>query len=318
MHVLTFNSHQPYIHLLADSLPWTFGVVTPRLATGRVKDWDVRIRPLLGNIRLYRSVEVALLDSSWDWVLTHNANDLIDSSTISLPKVFLVHGTLSGRIVQDGANIDRKAYVANLRRLLEVYKCSVVYISELKERDWGIPGEIIKTAVNPAHYGGYRGDHAAVLQVSNHLKERGAMLGWEIHREVCGALPSIVLGDNPGLPDSRMSDSWEDLKEQYRSCRVYLHTALYPHEDGYNLAVLEAMATGMPIATIEHPTSPIDDGVEGVVAGSAAALRGKVIRLLDNPHEAASLGRSARRKLETAFPLSEFRSAWQELASRLV
>lgn len=317
MRVLTFNSHQPYIHLLADSFPWTFGVVTPRLASGRIKSWDSRIRPMLDNIRLYQSLEAAFQESSWDWILTHNVNDLLDSRELSLPKVFLVHGTLSGRILQDGGGINREQYLSRLRELLIAYKCRVVYISELKQRDWGIPGEVIRTAINPSHYGGYRGDRAAMLQVCNHLRERGAMLGWEIHQEVCHDIPSVVLGDNPGLPGSRMADSWEDLKEHYRSCRVYLHTALYPYEDGYNLAMLEAMATGMPIAVVERPASPIQDGVQGVVAANAAELRRKVLELLDNPSEAARMGSAAREKLEEAFVHQDFQSAWKRLAATL-
>lgn len=181
----------------------------------------------------------------------------------------------------------------------------------------GLPGEVIRTAINPMHYGGYRGDHCAILQVSNHFKERGAMLGWDVHQEVCRDLPSMVLGDNPHLPGSKVAESWDNLKDHYRAYRAYLHTALYPYEDGYNLALLEAMATGMPIATLDHPTSPIEDGVQGVVAAGAADLRRKVLGLLEDPSEAARMGAAARSKLEQTFPLRDFRTAWEKLASTL-
>jgi glycosyltransferase involved in cell wall biosynthesis len=317
LRVLTFNSHQPYLHLLAAALPWTLGVVTPRLPSGSVRDWDPRIRPLPSNIRLYTSVREALQDAHWDWILTHNVNDLIDVREIKIPKAFLVHGTLSGRILQDRTSIDRSIYVRNLQYLLAAGNSRVVYISELKRQDWGMPGEVIRPGIDIHNYGGYRGNICAILQVCNHLKERGPITGWDAHLEVCRDLPHIVLGNNKSLPLSRIANSWEDLKEQMRSYRVYLYTPVYPYEDGYNLALLEAMATGMPIATLHHGPSPVHDGTEGITATTAGELRGKIIRLLDDPGEAARLGHGARIRVEKEFPLSEFQRAWQSFADRL-
>lgn len=318
MRVLTFNSHQPYIHLLATSLPWTIGVVLPRLPSGKVKSWDSRIRPLPDNVRLYASLNDAFKGSSWDWALAHNLHDLIDCRALRLPKVFLVHGTLSGRILQDRSTIDRAGYLGNLRLLLEADRCAVVYISRLKQEDWGIPGIVIRSAVDPSHYGGYHGAQSGILQVCNHLRARGEMLGWESHRTVCLGLPTLVLGENRGLSGSRVAECWDDLKDQYRSWRVYLFTAVFPHEDGYNLALLEAMATGMPIATVAHPTSPVRDGVEGIVGATAVELRERVIRLLSDPEEACRMGRLARATLEKEFPISQFRDSWQHLAKDLI
>lgn len=318
MHVLTFNSHQPYIHLLATSLPWTIGVVLPRPPSGKVKSWDNRIRPLPEKVRLYSSTDDALRDSSWHWVLAHNVHDLIDCRAIQLPTVFLVHGTLSGRILQDRSTIDRTSYLKSLRLLLDANRCAVVYISRLKQEDWGIPGTVIRSAVDPSQYGGYVGDQPGILQVCNHLRERGELLGWKTHRSVCRGLPTLVMGENCGLSGSRVAESWDDLKEQYRSWRVYLYTAVFPHEDGYNLALLEAMATGMPIATIAHPTSPVQDGVEGVVGSTAAELGERVIQLLNDPEEAHRMGCAARATLEREFPISQFRDSWQLLANNLI
>ncbi len=317
MRVLTFNSHQPYIHLLATSLPWTIGVVLPRLPSGKVKSWDSRIRPLPDNLRLYSSFDEACKSAPWDWVLTHNINDLIDCGNSRLPRVFVVHGTLSGRILQDRSAIERGSYLASLRLLLKANRCEVVYISRLKQDDWGIPGTVIQPGVNPSHYAGYQGARRGILQVCNHLRERGKMLGWENHRTVCLGIPTLVIGENDGLSGSRIADSWEDLKEQYRSWRVYLYTAVHPYEDGYNLAMLEAMATGMPIATIAHPTSPVRGGIEGAVGPTAAELRERVMTLLDDPEQARRMGEAARARVQTEFPISRFRDSWQNLASTL-
>jgi hypothetical protein len=273
---------------------------------------------LPSNIRLYSSVQEARQDHPWDWILAHNASDFIDVMEVKMPKAFLVHGTLSGRILQDRSNIDPSLYIRNLQSLLSARNCQVVYISELKRKDWGMPGDVITPGVDVHEYGGYQGTIRGILQVSNHLRDRGAITGWDTFQTVCRDLPHLVIGNNRTLSLSRMANGWDDLKEQLRSYRVYLYTPVYPYEDGYNLALLEAMATGMPIAALHHATSPIRDGSEGITASTAEELREKIIRLLDNPIEAANLGNQARIKVEKEFPISEFQRAWQAFADRLM
>jgi hypothetical protein len=303
---------------MATSLPWVFGIVAPRLPSGVAKNWDPKIRPLPDNARLYPSLKDAKEDGAWDLLLAHNINDLMDAREISIPKVFLIHGTLTGRILQDQSDIDRGLYLKNLQLLLAANGARVVYISELKRQDWGIAGDIIKPGIDGTLYGGYRGNIPGILQVCNHLKERGAMMGWNVHQAVCRNLPTLILGNNKNLPSSRMASNWDDLKEQLRSYRVYLYTPMHPYEDGYNLALLEAMATGMPVATLRHITSPIRDGSEGVVAETAEALRGKVMKLLEDPRKAEQMGKAAQIRAKQEFPQEAFRDAWQSFASRLV
>jgi glycosyltransferase involved in cell wall biosynthesis len=242
----------------------------------------------------------------------------MDSRSIPIPKAFLVHGTLSGRILQDRSNIDRTLYIRNLKILLKDCGARVIYISDLKRRDWGMPGDVIRPAVDIRQYGGYRGEIQGVLQVCNRLRERGAMMGWSVHEAVCQNIPNLVIGENPNLPCSRMSKDWEDLKEQLRSYRIYLYTPIYPYEDGYNLSLLEAMATGMPVASLKHCTSPIRDGLEGIVAATSEELRKKVFELLKNTEVARRLGAAARIRVEKEFAVSDFQNAWESMAVKLL
>jgi glycosyltransferase involved in cell wall biosynthesis len=269
-------------------------------------------------VRLFSSVGDAAAAESWNWLLLHNVNDLLDSKDLDLPRVFLVHGTLSGRLLQDRSDLDRSAYLGKLRVLLDRYRCRIVYISQLKHDDWGLGGSVIPPGIDASAYGGYRGDREGLLVVSNHIRERGAVLGWETFATVSEGFPYAILGRNEGLACSRVSRDWEDLKEQYRSWRVYLYTGVFPFEDGYNLALLEAMATGMPAATLAHPTTPVRDRIEGVVAQSAAELRERVATLLRSPEDAFRLGAGARRRVETEFPLGRFTAQWSELSGELL
>jgi glycosyltransferase involved in cell wall biosynthesis len=93
---------------------------------------------------------------------------------------------------------------------------------------------------------------------------------------------------------------------------------VYPYEDGYNLALLEAMATGMPVATLVNQTSPIRDGVEGITGIDAEDLRDKVMSLLDNPEAASVMGQSARARVAQMFPVSAFRESWESFACKLL
>ena len=84
------------------------------------------------------------------------------------------------------------------------------------------------------------------------------------------------------------------------------------------LALLEAMATGMPVATLQNETSPIRDGSEGVVGSSVEDLREKVVSLLDDPKSAIAMGNAARERVEIEFPIAAFAEGWQSFASRLL
>ena len=99
---------------------------------------------------------------------------------------------------------------------------------------------------------------------------------------------------------------------------MYLYTPVYPYEDGYNLALLEAMATGMPVAALTHATSPVRDEIEGVLASNGEVLRERICSLLDNPAEARKMGEAARARIEGEFAISRFKNTWQSFALRLI
>ncbi len=70
-------------------------------------------------------------------------------------------------------------------------------------------------------------------------------------------------------------------------------------------AVMEAMASGLPIVATAVGGVPelIADGETGrlVPAGSTTALAQALIDMLDQPAQAAELGRAARRRIEQKF-----------------
>ena len=102
-----------------------------------------------------------------------------------------------------------------------------------------------------------------------------------------------------------------------RGHRVYLHTARPPFEDGYNLAMLEAMATGVPVVTLAHPTSPIADRGNGLVGRSTLELRLALLELLEDAALAARLGAAGRETVRDRFPITAFRERWSALLDEI-
>lgn len=311
--ILTFNWHESYIHLLAKT-GYGFDVVE-RWKGGRY-GWIHEFRPVPPNCRLISEDEAksGLKSGIYDRVIAHNINDLLFVHEFPIPKVLVFHNKLSCEITLGGNVVNKEEYIKQIYQLFsETKNLTLVFISKAKRDDWGLNGEIILPGIDISEYGGYRGSIKRVLRVGNGLKARDIMLGFTVQDRLLDGINSTIVGLNPDIHGSRIPGDWEDFKEFMRSHRVYLNTTLYPYEDGYNLAMLEAMATGMPVVSIANPTSPIEDGVNGFVSDDIAYLRSKVEELLGNQALANTLGKMARETVISRFPIDRFISDWRRV-----
>ncbi len=273
-------------------------------------------RPLPGNAKIVNKneVEKGLADGFFDLIICHNINDLLTVHGYpEAPKILVFHNKLSTEIALGGNKVDRAAYFEQIKPLLN--GVLPVFISESKKADWGLEGEVILPGINVNQYGGYTGEIKTVLRVGNRVMERDLMLGFREQVELCSGLPTTLLGDNPQLEESRRSKSWDDLKNHLRKCRVYLNTTKEPHEDGYNLSMLEAMAVGMPIVSLASPSSPLTDGRDGFVSDDLTSLRRSLEILLNDQLLAKTMGDEARRTVSAKFPFATFASRWNSVIS---
>ena len=126
-------------------------------------------------------------------------------------------------------------------------------------------------------------------------------------------MPSTLLGLNPPEDGGRFTRNWDDLRRSYQRHRVYLNTTLDPYEDGYNLSMLEAMATGAPVVSCDNRSSPIVDGVNGFVSDDPGILRSRIQTLLSDRALATRLGAEARRTVGEQFALKTFVKRWNQL-----
>ncbi len=310
--ILTFNWHEPYICLLA-RVGFQFYIVEPELSPGKFRRWDANMRPLPENAQILSQEEASkqLEEEGFDLVIANNIKDLVWVKSFHLPKISLFHCRLSAEIAIGGHQVQRDDYLERIAPLLTGVKN--VFISESKKQDWGLQGEVIPHGLDILDYQGYQGDQATVLRVGNLIKEMDAAKGYSIGEQILDGFPSVTLGLNPGIPGARLSRGFSDLLAHYQHCRVYLNTTMEGYEDGYNLSLLEAMATGMPVVSYKHEGSPIVNGVNGFISDDITQIRQDIDFLLKNPAQARQIGKEARKTVQRQFNIDTFTISWKRV-----
>jgi glycosyltransferase involved in cell wall biosynthesis len=304
---LTFNWHETYVHTLA-SAGGDWDVVLRRKA-GR-DDWWTEVRPFPANARVVE--ESTAIDRARQGVyraaVCHNLLDLGLVVDTGVRTVTVFHTSKAYEVASglDAAAFDRYG-------LPLLARTTAVFVSAMKQQTWGFDGVVVPPGIDRDVYDGWAGDTRAVLHVGNLKRELSAVNGMASLEQAVAGLPFTLLGLNPTIPGARLSASWDDLRAAMRAHRVYLHTSHFPLEDGYNLAMLEAMATGMPAAVLAHPTSPIVDGRDGRVAPDGRALGRALLELLEDDAEAARLGAAGRERVCDLFAIDAFRTRWRGL-----
>jgi len=130
-------------------------------------------------------------------------------------------------------------------------------------------------------------------------------------------VPVSVIGVNPHVPGSRPSKSWNELKWLYCRHRAYLNLTREP-EAGHNLALLEAMASGMPVISLKHPFTPIRDGENGFLVERVPQAVERAKQLMADDELARRLGRCARDTVGRQYSLNVFRERWGELLAESI
>jgi len=305
--ILTFNWHEGYIHLLAKT-GHQFDVT--EVTKGGYYGWMNEFRPVPPNCRLISEAEAEahLKAGRYDRVICHNIDDLTVVHQYPIPKILIFHNKLSQSTVgvtEDVRNQFRKKLDHFIQLLDDL---TLVFISPMKRHDWGLKGEIILPGIDPAEYGGYEGNIEKALSIGNDITDYTI----NYYNDKLSGVPFTILGDNPNIALSHLPSSWKEYKSFLRSYRAYMNI-MEKDDDGYNLAMLEAMSTGMPVVARANPTSPIIDGVHGFLSESSEYLKENLQELLKNRPLAIRLGRQGRDMVHEKFSLEKFISRWNEV-----
>jgi hypothetical protein len=303
--LLVLNCHEAWVHQL--------GVLDAELdivvgLPGRyTTDWDRRMRPLPANARLTTLAEARDSGNSYDCVINHNITDLLDTKVFAAPKLLVLHETLEGRMAQQDADFDARDMRATLNAYLAGVGGHAIAISRMKARSWGVTHVIVQNSVDPEGYLPHSGDVSSGLRVANHITSKRVFLAWDFHQHALDGLPMKLVGHNTDMPGVEAAKDWDALKQDFAAHRFYVHTADPRFEDGFNMAMLEAMAAGLPVLTNRHPTTVVEHGKSGFVCESPEQMRRYACELLANPELAHQMGERAQQLVRTAYSPLRFK-----------
>jgi hypothetical protein len=313
LRLLTFNCHEAYVHLLG-KLGHALDIVDG--LPGRLHaSWDERCRPVPAGARLIH-LRHALASPRYDVAIAHNITDLIALRALSLPKILVLHVNLAARVREEPGAPDADA----MRRQIDAYLTAIggvaVAVSHAKAESWGQSCPVIRPCADPEEYAGFEGTKAAALRVANQVMQRHERFAWPAHVAITRGHPTELVGHNPELPGAAPAASWDELKASYREHRAYVHSAGVGLDDGYNLGLVEAMMTGMPIVSLSGSESPVVDGVSGYVSEDVIYLNARLGALLADRELALELGRNARRRALELFDVPAFVAGWNAAIER--
>jgi len=312
INILTFNWHEGYLTLLG-KIPDIRLTIVERQKGGYSR-WMTEFRPCPRGSRIVgESVAISeLARGDFDMVIAHDPTDLLLTKESPVPQILVLHNRITTMLALGGNNVSREEYLEWFLGLAKmVPDLEIISISKSKAKDWGLDdARVIEPGVDPAMWGPYDGKNRVILRVGNFLKERDLMMGGSIGEQAIGSLPSLTVGLNPSIPGSAPSAGLSDLAAAYRQSRVYLHTTVHPWEDGHNLSLLEAMASGVPVVALDHPGSPVVSGRSGFLEKTFDGLHQRLLWLLDNPEEARKMGEAGREDVLRDFPLDRFIEKW--------
>lgn len=246
------------------------------------------------------------------------------------PVVVSFHGADVG---VDAANIRRReALMAVLRRATLVLARSESLLNGLREigcpeeklrlQRTGVPLDAWPFLERPAPADGAW----HFVQACRLVPKKGLHATLRMFMEVAERWPMARLtlaGDGPMLPELRTAAAragladrvafpgflnQRSLTELVGSAHVFCHPSETPadgNKEGVPNALLEAMASGLPVLATRHGGIPeaVTDGVSGFLTeeGDHAALAKGALRLLGDPALYAEMARAARAEVEEKF-----------------
>jgi len=177
-----------------------------------------------------------------------------------------------------------------------------------------IPGEA-RVLTFVAHHSGWSMDE----------RKGGHILARALAEVVIPRFPDVIVlavggGMIPNLPNIRPIGyvSPENVTRYYSAANVFVAPSL---ADNLPYTVLEAMACEVPVVASRVGGIPeeVEDSVTGrlVTPGSWQELGAALVTMLENPEDAAAMGRAGRRRTEEFFELSDFVSRYETVFASL-
>ena len=307
--ILTFNHHQHYLSLLAQT-GHAFEVV---IQYGSLSlPWLQDRAPCPSNLKLVEwgeGVKKKLRQGDYDFVLCHTVENLIWMLPYRQTSfVFMEHIPLF--------RYSLKLAVKSLAKRAVLYFFSKTHVLQLvsgssfKAQSWKFKNTVVIEPAVLSFPPIYNDSEPKIVMVGNHFKERGRELGWHMVASLQSQLPLTVVGLNPGISHSVRLGSYAEFQSYLQQFSIYLYTIQMPYGDGFNLGLLEAMSMGMAVVTLYNSTSPICHEENGLVAATTKELETHLCRLLQDKELRLQLGEAAKKTVLHRFNRDLFIEKW--------
>lgn len=200
----------------------------------------------------------------------------------------------------------------------------LVHVTGFNQLMWdstGTPVTVIEHGVvDPGHR--WTGTVARAAVVLNDAARRGRYVGADLLPYLAQRVPLDLFGMRahdlhaPGCAIRRYDDPPQAaMHDALARRRVYLHPVRWT---SLGLSLIEAMHLGMPV--VAFATTEACEAVPygaGILTTSAERLREHAARLIDDPAEAAQLGKNAREAALARYSLGRFLADWDRLLGEL-
>jgi glycosyltransferase involved in cell wall biosynthesis len=142
----------------------------------------------------------------------------------------------------------------------------------------------------------------------------GPLAGYEAYADGLGHL-ARQLRLNERIRFTNWRYRLDDIPEVMAALDVFVHTSIRP--EPFGLVLVEAMGAAKPVVAANDGGVPevVDAGVTGLLTppGDAAACANAVLRLLDEPTTALTMGRAGRKRAERLFEIRGYAQRVQSL-----
>lgn len=243
-----------------------------------------------------------VLAGDYDVLLCWTLEQVQTAASWNLPKLFAPQCMLSTLAGISG--MARRHAVGPLQKILD--GIDIVYLSDKQRKNWQLDGQVVAWGLDINEFSLCDRQRREVLCVGQEGFARELIEGHSVQDNCAGGdlpLRRLVAGRQGAA-------TWAELKEQWVHSRVLLSALAEGHADGYDYFVLAAMASGLPVVSTTHSTTPVVDGVSGFVSNDYRVLREKIRTLLEDGDLASQLGANARRTVQESFSLTASVEGW--------
>lgn len=301
LRILTWHTHGSYLLYLTQA-PHEFYVLSkPGRPPGYGgvaghQAWGPNVHDLPAEQARQQALDLILFQDDHQYL--EDQHQLLTAAQRRLPKIYLEHDPPWGDPFQTPHIVDDPGvllvHCTHFNRLMwDSGRCPTRVIEH------GVPDPEVQ----------WTGELERGLVVVNHLARRGRRLGADLFEDARRELPLDLVGMSAEEAGGIGEVLLGDLPAFAARYRFLFNPIRYT---SLGLAVLEAMAAGLPVvalATTEMP-SVIRDGENGFISNDPRVLQARMRYLLSRPQEARRLGREARRTALERFGIRRFAADW--------